>query len=577
MGDRRQQGARSTAKSTMPESEAKISDSLRTVRRRVERDIVGFGIAIAAILMFVGTGGSVLPQIARSWLYNESGPDYLLVNALLLNIALIVFGLRRYRELIAEIDERRHAEELAKRLAETDPLTGCLNRRSIAPATDRLIADHGDSHDAVAFLMIDIDNFKQVNDLNGHKVGDALLQGTAERMRALLPDGGLLSRLGGDEFACVVPFDTRSPVSVDQLADRLIDSISRPYPIGSLSIEATISVGIATSENLDSIDPTSKTFGESLLHRADIAMYHAKNQGKNRHAWFEPEMERKLRYRHDMEAGIRSGLANREFLPYYEQQIDIETGMIVGFEMLARWHSEQHGVVNPEIFIPIAEEIGLIGAVSEQIIEQAFEDAKEWAPELTLSVNISPIQLRDPWFAQKLLKLLVAHNFPPQRLEIEITESCLHENLGQVRSMMASLKNQGIRISLDDFGTGYSSLAQLRSLPFDRLKIDRSFVGELSSENANEKLIDAIISLGDGLNLPITAEGIEDNRILQALRAKGNMKGQGYLYGRPEEAHAVRARLDALGLLKPAASRAESELPEGAVNASVEEPRQRQA
>nr|WP_137676005.1 EAL domain-containing protein [Parerythrobacter lutipelagi] len=528
---------------------SKSNERLSHVRRRVERDIVAFGIAIAAILMFIGTGGSVLPQIMRSWLYNERGPDYLLVNALLLNIALIVFGMRRYRELLAEIEQRRQSEETAKQLAEIDPLTGCLNRRSIAPATEALIEAHKDGHGAVAFLMIDLDNFKQVNDLNGHKVGDLLLQVTAERMRSILPDGSLLSRLGGDEFACVLPFDDRSPDAIDRIADKLISTISQRHDIDGLPVETTISVGIATTATFKGQNDCGRTLSESLLHRADIAMYHAKKQGKNRHYWFETSMETELRFRNEMEAELRKGILNGEFVPYYEQQIDIESGEIVGFEMLARWHSPELGVVDPNTFIPVAEEIGLIGHLSEQLIDKALEDAKEWPQHLTLSVNISPVQMRDPWFAQKLLKQLIEHNFPPERLEIEITESCLHENMSHVRSMIASLKNQGVRISLDDFGTGYSSLAQLRSLPFDRLKIDRSFVGELNAEDANEKLINAIIALGDGLNLPITAEGIEDNKILQALRGKGKLKGQGYLYGRPEQADAVRARLLQLGLL----------------------------
>lgn len=260
-------------------------------------------------------------------------------------------------------------------------------------------------------------------------------------------------------------------------------------------------------------------------------------------------MESELRLRNELEQGIRRGIQNNEFVPYYEQQIDLDSGDLVGFEMLARWQSPDLGLVNPSIFIPVAEEIGVIADLSEMLIEQALKDASHWAPSLTLSVNISPIQLRDPWFSQKLLKLLVKHNFPPQRLEVEITESCLHENVGVVKSLITSLKNQGVKISLDDFGTGYSSLTQLRTLPFDRLKIDRSFVGELTDEFASEKIVNAIISLGDGLNMPITAEGIADDKILSALRGKGQLKGQGYHYGQPETAQEVYARLDKIGLI----------------------------
>ncbi|MXP46894.1 EAL domain-containing protein [Altererythrobacter luteolus] len=516
-------------------------------KKRVERDMVALGIAIAAILMFVGTGSSVLPSIARSWIQGVEGPDNLLVNALLLNIALIVFGMRRYRELISEIEERRKAEEKAKLLAETDPLTGCLNRRSVAPVVDDLIAKIDQSDAAVAFLMVDLDNFKQINDLNGHKVGDRVLQTTADRIRAVLPSGATLARLGGDEFACIVPFDCRKPDAVDQLAATLIERTSRPEIINKSMIEITLSVGIATSaqETRDK----APACGEDLMHRADIAMYHAKKQGKNRYFWFEPSMEKELRFRSDLETGIRNGIKNGEFVPYYEQQIDLQSGELMGFEMLARWHSPDLGLVSPEVFIPVAEEIGVIAALSENLIEQAFEDAKGWHSRLTLSVNISPVQLRDPWFSQKLLKLLVKHNFPPERLDIEITESCLHENVGVVKSMITSLKNQGVQISLDDFGTGYSSLTQLRTLPFDRLKIDRSFVGELNDEDASDKIVNAIISLSDGLDLPVTAEGIEDAQILKALKGKGKMKGQGYHYGKPEHAAAVRGRLAAMDLL----------------------------
>ena len=253
--------------------------------------------------------------------------------------------------------------------------------------------------------------------------------------------------------------------------------------------------------------------------------------------------------RNELEAGIRRGIVNGEFLPYYEQQIDLDSGKLVGFEMLARWESPEMGVVGPDIFIPIAEEIGVIGEMSEALITRAFEDAKKWDSDLSLSVNISPVQMRDPWFAQKLLKLLVRHNFPANRLDIEITESCLHENVGMVRSMISSLRNQGVKISLDDFGTGYSSLSQLRALPFDRIKIDRAFISELKQEEHGAKLVDAILTMSDGLNLPVTAEGIENEVVLETLKQMGKMKGQGYHYGRPEPAAKVLERLDQQNLL----------------------------
>ena len=328
----------------------------------------------------------------------------------------------------------------------------------------------------------------------------------------------------------------------------MIEQVARPVQCEDATIDVTISIGIASSRQMDDMRNGTAS-AQKLMHKADIAMYHAKKQGKNRFYWFEASMENELRFRNELEAGIRRGISRGEFRPYYEQQVDLDTGKLVGFEMLARWESPEMGVVGPDIFIPIAEEIGVIGEMSERLIAQAFEDAKAWDSELTLSVNISPVQMRDPWFAQKLLKLLVRHNFPPNRFEIEITESCLHENVGMVRSMITSLRNQGVHISLDDFGTGYSSLSQLRSLPFDRLKIDRAFIAELKEKEHGAKLVDAILSMSEGLKLPVTAEGIENEIVLEALQRMGKMKGQGYHYGRPEPAAEVLQRLGQQDLL----------------------------
>jgi EAL domain-containing protein (putative c-di-GMP-specific phosphodiesterase class I) len=226
--------------------------------------------------------------------------------------------------------------------------------------------------------------------------------------------------------------------------------------------------------------------------------------------------------------------------------------------MLARWNSPALGIVNPDVFIPVAEEIGVIADLSESVIAQALQDAKAWDPRLTLSVNISPIQLRDPWFAQKILKLLTEANFPPSRLDIEITESSLVDNLGVVRTLITSLKNQGIGISLDDFGTGYSSLSQLRTLPFDRIKIDRSFITNLPGNKDNATIIQAITSLAEGLGMPITAEGIETEEVLDELRRFGKFKGQGYFYGRPETAELTLERLAGLDLLSAPVGAAET-------------------
>jgi diguanylate cyclase (GGDEF)-like protein len=515
---------------------------------RAERDVVALGIAIASIVMFVGIGGSVVSQTVLSLIGGGVGPDRLLASALLLNIALIIFGWRRYHELTQEVSERRKAEEQAKVLAETDPLTLCLNRRSVGPATDHLIAAAAESGEAVAFIMVDVDKFKQINDVHGHRVGDAVLRACADRISGLLPDRALLARLGGDEFACVVRFDRLHPEQIDRVATAITESIVRPIATDTIQVETSVSLGIARCDSHPGGSGTPAD-AQQLLHMADIAMYHAKKEGRNRYCWFEATMESDLRMRSELETGIRTGILRGEFEPYYEQQIDLGTGELVGFEMLARWNAPSGKIIGPDVFIPIAEEIGMIAQLSEAVIAQALRDAKAWNPRLTLSVNISPIQLRDPWFAQKLLKLLIEANFPPERLDIEITESCLHENVTVVRTLITSLRNQGIRVSLDDFGTGYSSLAQLRSLPFDQIKIDRSFVTNLMESADSETIVKAITSLGIGLGMPVTAEGVETEDVLKRLQGYGNYKGQGYLYGRPQPATAVKEMLASRNLL----------------------------
>ena len=514
---------------------------------RADRDLIVLLVVFAAILLFVALGVVAVPSAIMAIFFDGARTDNLLTSALLLNIALIIFGWRRYRELRMEIDERRRAEEQARLLAELDPLTGCLNRRSMATATEQArIAAHARGQ-AVAYCMVDVDHFKQINDVYGHMAGDAALVELCRRFHSVLPKEARLARLGGDEFAFVMPFDPGKPERIDDVVIRLFEQAATPLALDKVTIEATICAGIASDE-ADG-DNRAAMSAETLMHRADMAMYEAKKQGRNRFFWFEPGMEAELRFRNELEIGIRRGLQEGEFEPNYEQQIDLETGELVGFEMLARWRSPQLGTVSPEIFIPVAEEIGAINELSEQLMQRAFVDAREWDDTLTLSINISPVQLRDPWFSQKLLKMLVAARFPAHRLEIEITESCLHDNVGMVRSMITSLRNQGVKVSLDDFGTGYSSFEQLRTLPFDRLKIDRSFIADLRDTKGHSRIVDAIISLGRSLNLPITAEGVEDQDTLAALKKMGGLKAQGYVYGKPETSEQVRQRLRLAGKL----------------------------
>lgn len=515
----------------------------KSALNRADHDVVAIGIMVAACLLFVGIGGPTIGQTINAWLGTGKQPQPALVSALLLNIALIIFGWRRYDELGQEVRIRSQAEAEARILAATDPLTGCLNRRSTPTVIAAMGGQAARSGQKIAALLFDLDNFKNVNDLNGHRAGDSLLVDIARRVSTSIPPEAKLARLGGDEFCCFMLFDPQQPERVDMVALNILQTVSSPLSVEEYSFDVTASIGIAQTCG------TSPSSAERVIHEADIAMYQAKKAGRNRYSWFNPAMESELRIRSDLESSIRKGIAEGEFVPHYQRQVDIHTGDLVGFEMLAHWQAPHMNGISPDIFIPVAEEIGAISALSESLIRVALNDAKQWDPRLVLSVNISPVQLRDPWFSQKLLRMLVESGFPPERLEIEITESCLHDQIGTVRSMITSLKNQGIRISLDDFGSGYSSLAQLRSLPFDRLKIDRSFVTGLADDEANRKLVEAIVSLAKGLNLPITAEGIESEPVHQVLRSMGAMKGQGFLYGKPQGAQETLAMLAEHNLL----------------------------
>lgn len=493
-------------------------------------------IMFAAIVMLVVIGGQVGLQALRTFLGYSQGTDPVMVTIFLLNIAIILLTWRRTNALSDEILVYRQAEVRAQHLAMTDPLTHLFNRRAIKEKTSELSARASRRGKSVAFLMIDLDGFKKINDIFGHDSGDLLLREIADRMRDVVPPSSVIARLGGDEFGICMMFEPEYPETVDHIAEDLVETLARPVPMGDSAQTVTASIGISRPErDCDSTD--------MLMRRADIALYAAKENGRNGYSWFDNGMEVELRSRNSLEGDIRVAIPNDEFVPFFEQQIDLATGELVGFEMLARWVSPVRGLISPDDFIPVAEETGMIGNLSMNIIRKAMLEAKNWDPKLTMSVNISPVQLKDPWLAQKIMKLLVETGFPASRLEVEITESSLFKNLSLAQSTIISLKNQDISIALDDFGTGYSSLAHLRALPFDRIKIDRSFVSSMLENAESAAIVNAIVGLGSSLQVPITAEGVEDESINEKLRELGCSKGQGWLFGQPLNIDQVRVLL----------------------------------
>lgn len=510
-----------------------------------KRDIVAGGIVVAAILLFVGTGSAVMQSVVRSLAGIGGGTDRVLAATLILNIALLLFGWRRYDDLNREIRERTEAEQRARYLADTDTLTDFLNRRALLAQGQELIARAAAETRQVALFLLDLDNFKTVNDIHGHVAGDQVLKDAAARISAVLPPSALKARLGGDEFVAMLMFEPAARADIDALAAQLIAALEDTMTYNGQQIRIGGSLGIACTGD-------EAVTMETLVRQADIAMYHCKDKGRNRYCWFEQGMEMAVQVRNQIETGIREGMPRGEFVPYFEPQVDIASGRLVGFEMLMRWESPEHGMILPERFIPVAEESGLIGELSLQVARRAMEAARGWDPAIMLAINISPQQLKDPWFSQKLTKLLVETGFPASQLEVEITESSLFEDLPLVRSIVTSLKNQGVSLSLDDFGTGYSSLSHLRALPFDRIKIDKSFIAAMRGSADAQAIVVAIVRLGESLAMPITAEGVEDEATAIELTRLGCAKGQGWHYGRAMSESDTVAMLAERGLLRTA-------------------------
>jgi diguanylate cyclase (GGDEF)-like protein len=488
---------------------------------------------VAAIVLFVGLGSEVVPAALGGASLPDSAST--LKVAFLLNIAIILFGWRRSKDLEDALDAYETAERVAQRNANTDPATGLANRRELM----RSLADALTAGAKGVFLVLDLDHFKRINDLHGHLAGDKVLLRVAEASKAAAPNDACCARTGGDEFAMLLP--TCDEAAAEVLATEIQDSLSAPVLIEGAQIQVTASIGFARLS--DCRDE------EAVLRHSDVALYAAKRSGRNGFAWFDEELERELTDRLKLEEDIRRGIKAGEFVPFFQPLVDLKSRDIIGFEALARWRSPERGLVEAENFIETAERTGLIGPLTLTVLEQALKEARSWPGHLKLAVNISPVQFRDPLLAEHILKLLATTGFPASRLEVEITEGSLLEDRDQVLTIIRSLKNVGVSISLDDFGTGYASLAQVNRLPLDRIKIDKSFITTIVKSEQTAAIVNTIAGLGHNLEVPITAEGVESEQIRSALADFGCAEAQGWLFGRPISAEAVRSFL-AMGSAK---------------------------
>ena len=438
-----------------------------------------------------------------------------------------------------DVTALRAAQSRISFMARHDLLTGLPNRAVLREDLERAFSRNKRGEE-LALLCLDLDRFKPVNDTLGHAAGDALLRQVAERLLACARESDLVVRLGGDEFA-LVQFGTAQPASSTVLARRLIDAMAQPFDLDGHTVHIGTSIGIAVAP-FDGDNP------ETLMRNADLAMYRAKSEGRGTLRYFEPEMDARMRERRGLEADLRQALARGEFALDYQPQFDTDSRSVVGVEALLRWHHPQRGLVSPIDFIGLAEETLQIVPIGHWVLQQACRDALAWPTDVRVAVNVSALQFRDGSLLHSVLTALKASGLPPRRLELEITETVLARDAQQALATLHDLRSRGVRVAMDGFGTGYSSLRNLRSFPFDRIKIDRSFVRDAATNPDTQTIIHAIAALGRGLRMQITVSGVETPEQLRAVRAQGCTEIQGFLYSRPRPAADIPGLIETLPL-----------------------------
>lgn len=479
--------------------------------------------AAAGVLLFLAEEYDLLRSVGLSSSAAESVElgEALFISACL--GVLLFVSVRRMRAQEAEVRRRTAAEERARELAFQDPLTGLPNRRQFDDTLAAALTSPPGADRTHALLLIDLNGFKSVNDVYGHPAGDIVLREVSLRFEAIVREtGDHVARLGGDEFG-IIATQLRGAENATGIALRVLDALAAPIISGDN--EHTVGAGIGIA-----LFPRDGNSPEEVMRRADIALYRAKATGGSDFCFFEPSMDTQIKERAFIESELRKAIANQTIAPFYQPTIDLATGAIRGFEALARWHHPILGDVPPSRFIPIAEDCGLIRELGDQLLTVACRDARSWPEQVILSFNVSPVQIRHPSFGLRVLHILAETGLQPQRLELEITENTLVRDLKAAEEALGSLRDAGVRIALDDFGTGYSSLYHLRRFKFDRIKIDRSFIDTMNREGESAAIVKALLGLGHGLGVQVTAEGIESPEQTNALVGEGCDQGQGFLF-----------------------------------------------
>jgi len=436
-----------------------------------------------------------------------------------------------------DISERLRAEQKIKHLAHYDALTDLPNRVSFYERTEAVLS-HLRRSETIAVFSLDLDHFKAVNDTLGHPTGDRLLQAAADRMRSCVRAEDIVARLGGDEFA-IVQVPSEQSGNVTALAARLIEMVGAPYDIDGQQVVVGVSIGIA-------IAPSDSDVPDVLMKHADLALYRAKADGGGVYRFFEIEMDARMQTRRALELDLRKAIVNGEFELYYQPIVNVKTGHVTSCEALVRWHHPERGIVAPLEFIPVAEETGLIVPLGEWILRQACAEAARWPKHVTIAVNLSPAQFKSRNLVPTVINALATSGLAAGRLELEITELVLLQESEGAFAVLHQLRGLGIRIAMDDFGTGYSSLGYLRSFPFDKIKIDQSFIRDLSSKGDSIAIIRAVVGLSSSMGITTIAEGVETKEQLARLTAEGCNEVQGFLFSKPLPATDIQRMLGEL-------------------------------
>ena len=431
-----------------------------------------------------------------------------------------------------DISERVRAEEKIAYMAHHDALTDLANRTQLVARIDYELARTRQSVESFAVFMLDLDRFKEVNDSLGHPIGDLLLRQVAGRLRETTRDSDTVARIGGDEFAILQTLAGQTTEEITTLAERLLSNLAEPFEVNGHHISVGASIGVA-------IAPHDGNEAGELLRNADLALYRAKASGRNAYSFFELAMDTEARSRHALEGDLRKALAQGEFDVYYQTVINVETGANCGAEALIRWIHPDRGMIPPDRFVPLAEEIGLIVPIGEWVLRTACKEAATWPAHLKLAVNLSPAQFKRGNLVATARSALADSGLAPERLEFEITESVLLYQNSSNLDVLRGLKGLGASIVLDDFGTGFSSLSYLRMFPFDTIKIDRSFVGDMEARDDCAAIVSAVTGLSRTLGIKTTAEGVETPEQFALLRAAGCTLAQGFMFSRPCPAAAL--------------------------------------